>query len=81
MRWEIELAWTALTPGGWLIADDAHLHSAVADVGRHLGAQPQYIQQTDKRGCTALLRKPTLTSVEQEERVRASGAHWQLQPR
>jgi predicted O-methyltransferase YrrM len=81
MRWEVELAWTALAPGGWLIADDAHLHSAVPDVARHLGARPQYIQQTDKTGCTALLRKPKLTSPDQEELPRASGAHWQLQRR
>jgi Methyltransferase domain len=57
MRWELERAWAALRPGGWLVADDAHLHSAFADVAAAAGADPVFVAQPSTAGCTGLARK------------------------
>ena len=57
MRWELEQAWSAVQPGGWIVADDATLHSAVDDVAEQFGAHPVYVRQFAKPDATALLRK------------------------
>jgi predicted O-methyltransferase YrrM len=57
MRWELEQAWPALRPGGWLVADDVHLHSAFADVVSTTGARALYVRQPGKRGCTGVAIK------------------------
>jgi predicted O-methyltransferase YrrM len=57
MRWELEQAWPALRSGGWLIADDAHHHSAFEDVARAVRAEPFYVAQPGKRGATGLAVK------------------------
>jgi predicted O-methyltransferase YrrM len=81
MRWELETAWRALAPGGWLVADDATLHSAVDDLAGLLQVQPLYVQQSDKPDSTALLQKPPTSDPIQEAAARAGGASRQLQPR
>ena len=48
MRWELETAAERLAPGGWLIVDDAGLHSAVADVAARLDTEPIYVEQPGK---------------------------------
>jgi predicted O-methyltransferase YrrM len=56
MRWELERAWEALAPGGWIVADDVDLHTAFRDVAAAAAAQPLYVAQAAKPGCTGLLR-------------------------
>jgi len=58
MRWEIESAWDALNPGGWILADDVDGHTALADVAQARNVQPLYFRQETKPGLTGLLRKP-----------------------
>jgi hypothetical protein len=58
MRWELETAGEALAPGGWLVADDAGQHRAVADAAARLGAGPLYVEQPGKGGVTGVIRKP-----------------------
>ena len=58
MRWELERAWEALAPGGWLVADDAGHHRAVADVAAAAGVAPVYVRQPGKAGTTGLIGKP-----------------------
>jgi predicted O-methyltransferase YrrM len=63
MRWELEQAWSAVQPGGWLVADDATLHSAVDDLAKRVGAYPVYVRQFAKPDATALLRKTPRVAV------------------
>ena len=59
MRWELERAWACLARGGWIVADDAHMHSALEDVARSVDATPLYVRQGNKQdwtGWTGLLR-------------------------
>jgi predicted O-methyltransferase YrrM len=58
MRWELERAWPALRPGGWLMADDAHHHSAFQDVADAAGVEALYVAQPGKSGVTGLAVKP-----------------------
>lgn len=58
MRWELERAWDALAPGGWLVADDAGDHRAVADVAAAVGVAPAYVRQPGKAGITGLIGRP-----------------------
>jgi predicted O-methyltransferase YrrM len=59
MLWELQRAWEGLGPNGWLIADDVHLHTAFDDFAAAVGAQPLYVLQAAKAGCTGLLSKAT----------------------
>lgn len=81
MRWEMEMAWVRLAPGGWLVVDDATLHSAVDDFAALLGVEPMYVHQTDKPAQAALLRKPAPLEVEDGGYAVAGGASRKLQPR
>jgi predicted O-methyltransferase YrrM len=58
MRWELEKAWASLRPGGWLIADDVHHHSAFADVAAALAIDAVYVEQRAKGGCSGIILKP-----------------------
>jgi predicted O-methyltransferase YrrM len=58
MRRELEAAWPCLRPGGWLIADDVHHHSAFADVAASVALDAVYVEQRAKGGCTGIIVKP-----------------------
>jgi predicted O-methyltransferase YrrM len=58
MRWELEAAWPCLRPGGWLVADDVHHHSAFADVAASVALDAVYVEQRAKGGCTGIIVKP-----------------------
>jgi predicted O-methyltransferase YrrM len=58
MKWELEEAWRALGPGGWLVADDVDLHSAFDDVADSVGIEPLFVEQIEKPGYTGMLSKP-----------------------
>lgn len=58
MVWELKTAWAALAPGGWIVCDDAQLHTAVEDVARSVGVDPFYVSQLSKTAWTALFTKP-----------------------
>jgi predicted O-methyltransferase YrrM len=53
MRWEIETAWAALSPGDVLLCDDANFHSGFADAAAAVGASARYVEQPN--GLTGLL--------------------------
>jgi predicted O-methyltransferase YrrM len=57
MRWELECAWRALAKGDWLVADDAQLHSAFADVAAAVGAEARFVEKVHKGGCLGLMVK------------------------
>jgi predicted O-methyltransferase YrrM len=57
MRWELESAWEAIGPGGWVVADDAEWHAAFQDVAVAVGAEPLYVTQLAKPGWTGLMQK------------------------
>jgi len=58
MRWELDQAFSNLSPTGWLVADDAGFHSAFKDFSRTLGLNPVYVRQQQRDTLT-----PGLTGV------------------
>ena len=67
MRWELQQAFSSLSPTGWLVADDAGFHSAFDDFGHTLGLRPMYVRQTPRDTLT-----PGLTGVLSERLQLAS---------
>ena len=55
MRWELETAWAALSPGDVLLCDDANFHAGFADAAAALGGEPRYVAQPAQGGLTGLL--------------------------
>jgi predicted O-methyltransferase YrrM len=66
MRWELEQALSSLSPGGWLVADDAGFHSAFNDFSRAVGLPPVYVRQqprdTQSPGLTGMLSERLQTA-------------------
>lgn len=58
MRWELEQAYSALSPAGCLVADDAGFHSAFSDFGQAVGGTPVYVRQEPKEP-----HAPSLTGI------------------
>jgi predicted O-methyltransferase YrrM len=50
MRWELETAWRALSPGDVLLCDDANFHTGFVDAVRGLAGEPRLAAQREKGG-------------------------------
>ncbi len=59
MSFELSLAWDALAPGGFLLADDVHCNTAFSQCVRRFGTPPALVcASDDHRGMFGLIQKP-----------------------
>jgi hypothetical protein len=59
MSFELRLAWAALNPGGFLLADDVHRNAAFDESVQTFGRPPAIVcASDDRRGMFGVIRKP-----------------------